>query len=95
MCRGWQVYVVDCGDRARLEQAGYLLNSSLESAALRGKPVVVCAHKQDVLGCLTPSQVVDALNLHAVTARPWTLVPTSHSTGEGADRIVAWLLQQF
>lgn len=68
------------------------LNLALSNPALRGKPLVVCAHKQDVLTALGAQQLSDALNLHVIRGRAWTLLTTSVVTGEGMTRIVEWLV---
>lgn len=62
--RGWhepdpacQIYVIDCADRRRLEEAGVELASLLEEDKLAGVPVLVFANKQDLLSALPASEV--------------------------------------
>lgn len=57
VCVCVQVFVVDCSDRARLAEAGIELQLLVSDEALVGKPLLVLAHKQDLLHAMPPREV--------------------------------------
>ncbi|KAM3865730.1 ADP-ribosylation factor-like protein 14 [Diretmus argenteus] len=80
------VFVVDCADTQRLDEAGRELRRTLRSEHLRGRPVVVLANKQDVGGALTVTDVTERLQLRKLCSdRDWFVQPCSASTGFGLE----------
>jgi ADP-ribosylation factor-like protein 3 len=49
------IYVIDAGDRRRLEETGVELQQLLEEDRLLGIPLLIFANKQDLLTALTPT----------------------------------------
>lgn len=80
------VFVVDCSDRERLDEAQRELENTLRSEQLRGRPLILLANKQDVNGALTVTEITDRFNLRKLcTARDWFVQPCSASTGFGVE----------
>lgn len=49
------IYVIDSGDRRRLEETGIELQQLLEEDRLLGIPLLIFANKQDLLTALSPT----------------------------------------
>lgn len=77
------IFVVDSSDRERISEAREELFGILESDEMRGVPVVVLANKQDLPNALSPSQMIDQLNMHKLTGRKWYVQASCASTGDG------------
>ena len=86
------IWVVDSGDRLRLEDCKRELHKLLVQEKLAGATLMVFCNKQDVAGALTPAEIRDVLELERIENRHWSIVPCSAVTGsgllEGIDFIV-------
>lgn len=60
---------------------------------LKKCPVLFFANKQDLLHCLAPDEIAEALSLYLIENRPWQIVASSALTGEGLDNGIAWLVK--
>ncbi|KAJ6382133.1 hypothetical protein OIU77_030732 [Salix suchowensis] len=58
---------------------------------LRGAIVLVFANKQDLPGALDDATVTEALELHKIKNRQWTIFKTSAIKGEGLFEGLDWL----
>ncbi|XP_028833515.1 ADP-ribosylation factor-like protein 14 [Denticeps clupeoides] len=80
------MFVVDCSDRRRLEQARKVLERVLRHEHLRGLPVLVFANKQDVTGALTATELTETFKLRKICSeRDWFVQPCSAVTGAGLE----------
>merc|ERR1719247_285735 len=57
------IYVVDCADRRRVEEAQDELMELLDEDKLAGVPLLLFANKQDLINAAAPEEVVEALAL--------------------------------
>lgn len=85
------VYVVDASDRERLACAKEELHAILSDSEMRAAVVLVMANKQDMPRALNVAQLVEALDLRALGARPWHLQGTCAISGEGLYEGMDWL----
>ena len=93
------IWVVDSGDRLRLEDCKAELHKLLLQEKLAGATLMVFCNKQDVAGALTPAEIKDVLELDKIENRHWSIVPCSAVTGsgllEGIDFIVNDIQQRI
>lgn len=85
------IFVVDCNDRDRMEQAKDSLEDMLTEEKLQGKPLLVFANKQDLPNAMPASQVIEELGLHRVRTRPWFVQASVATTGDGLFEGLDWL----
>jgi len=85
------IFVVDCNDKERIEQAKDQLEAMLVEEKLQGKPLLVFANKQDLPGALSTSQVVEELGLHRIRTRQWFIQASVALTGDGIYEGLDWL----
>ncbi|KAG9273702.1 ADP-ribosylation factor-like protein 14 [Astyanax mexicanus] len=80
------LFVVDCSDKGRLEEAKHELEHTLKNEHLQGLPVVVLANKQDVGGALTATEITERFNLRKTcNNRDWFVQPCSATSGAGLE----------
>ncbi|KAJ6742920.1 ADP-RIBOSYLATION FACTOR 1 [Salix viminalis] len=84
------IYVVDSSDTDRLMIAKDEFHAILEEEELRGAIVLVFANKQDLPGALDDAAVTEALELHKIKNRQWTIFKTSAIKGEGLFEGLEW-----
>lgn len=80
------LFVVDCSDKGRFEEAKRELEHTLKNEHLQGLPVVILANKQDVGGALTATEITERFNLRKTcTNRDWFVQPCSATSGAGLE----------
>ena len=93
------IFVVDCANETRMEEAREELFNLVNSAQINGAPILVLANKQDKLNAIGPMELINKLSLHSLNMRHlWFVQPTSAKIGEGiyeglrtlADMIDQW-----
>ncbi|KAL8152120.1 hypothetical protein V2J09_021928 [Rumex salicifolius] len=77
------VFVVDSNDRERITEARESLHSFLNKDEAKEKPLLVFANKQDLPGAMTVYEIMEKLDLHALSVHCWHAQHTSAVTGEG------------
>jgi len=87
-------YVVDSSDKRRLEESGQELRELLAEDKLAGVPLLVFANKQDLLQAETAEAIQAALNLNAISDRPWTIQACSAKEGSGLQEGMEWMVEQ-
>ncbi|KAF8386093.1 hypothetical protein PRIPAC_75235 [Pristionchus pacificus] len=87
------IYVVDCSDEDRLEEARIELHEHLSDANMKDKNLLVIISKRDLPNALSDEMLVDRLNLNVIKGREWKIQSTSAKTGEGISEVAAWLEQ--
>lgn len=85
------IYVVDSTDIERIGTSKEEFHSILQEEELKDAIVLVYANKQDLPGAMTEAQVTEALNLHKMKTRPWSIYKTSAVKGEGLFEGLDWL----
>mmetsp|Transcript_9973 Transcript_9973/g.16053 ORF Transcript_9973/g.16053 Transcript_9973/m.16053 type:complete len:182 (-) Transcript_9973:79-624(-) len=88
------VYVIDSADEKRVGEAGTELNKLLEEPKLAGVPVLILANKQDLVGALSPKDIIKAMQLNNIAkTRKWTIGACSAKTGKGLSDAMQWLVK--
>merc|ERR1712149_135798 len=85
------IYVVDSVDKERIGISKTELLTMLEEEELKKAILVVFANKQDLEGCLTVTEVANALGLATLKSRKYQIFKTSATKGEGLDEAMEWL----
>jgi len=85
------IFVVDCYDRDRIEDACEELMKMLCEEELRELPLLVFANKQDLPNAMTPAEVTKKLCLPNLQSRKWFLQGTCATTGDGLYEGMDWL----
>lgn len=86
------VWVVDSGDKIRLEDCRRELHNLLQQERLAGASLLVFCNKQDLQGALTVNEIKDFLQLDSLITRHWACVPCSAVTGEGLIAGINWIV---
>ncbi|KAK9931882.1 hypothetical protein M0R45_019138 [Rubus argutus] len=63
----------------------------LEEEELKGAVVLIFANKQDLPGALDDAAITEALELHKIKNRQWSIFKTSAIKGEGLFEGLDWL----
>mmetsp|Transcript_52692 Transcript_52692/g.133779 ORF Transcript_52692/g.133779 Transcript_52692/m.133779 type:complete len:190 (+) Transcript_52692:46-615(+) len=89
------IFVVDCNDRERLDDARDELMSVLAEDELRDVPLLVYANKQDLPNALNAADLTEQLRLWNTNdrQRQWYVQGTCALTGAGLHDGLAWLLK--
>ncbi|XP_044464458.1 ADP-ribosylation factor 1-like isoform X2 [Mangifera indica] len=85
------IYVVDSSDTDRILIAKEEFHSILGEEELKGAAVLFFAYKQDLPGALDDAAVSEALELHKIKNRLWTIFKTCAVKGEGLFEGLEWL----
>lgn len=86
------VWVVDSGDKIRLEDCRKELHMLLLQERLAGASLLVFCNKQDLQGSLTVEEIKEFLQLDNFQTRHWAVVPCSAVTGEGLIEGINWIV---
>ena len=89
------IYVVDSTDVDRLETTKNEFHAILEEDELKEALVLVFANKQDLPGSLDAPKIAEALELHKIKSRTWTIFKTSAMKGEGLFEGLDWLAENL
>ncbi|KAL9267685.1 ADP-ribosylation factor 3-like protein [Drosera capensis] len=84
------IYVVDSSD-TEIGRAKDEFHAILEEDELKGAVVLIFANKQDLPGALDDAAVTEALELHKIKNRQWSIFKTSAIKGEGLFEGLDWL----
>ena len=85
------IFVVDANDKHRCELAREELYKLCAEPEMANAAVLVYANKQDLPGAMTTSEVVDAMDLHALKGRQWYCQAAVATTGDGLYEGMEWL----
>lgn len=89
------VWVVDSGDRQRLQLCATELRALLREERLAGATLLVLANKQDLPGALPPSAIRQALDLDSVRSHHWCIHGCSAVSGLNLLGGIDWLLDDI
>jgi len=86
------VWVVDSGDRLRMQDCKEELHKLLLEDRLAGASLLVFANKQDIAGSMNDREIRDILDLTSIKSHNWKILPCSAVTGanllDGLDWVV-------
>jgi small GTP-binding protein len=85
------IYVVDSNDRDRADLNMETLQTLLLEPALKDACLLVFANKQDLSGSMTPSEIVDKMELNKLKGREWIVQGASATRGEGLTEGLDWI----
>ncbi|KEP55694.1 putative GTP-binding ADP-ribosylation factor-like protein Arl2 [Rhizoctonia solani 123E] len=84
------VWVVDSGDRLRMDDCREELHALLQEQRLAGATLLVFANKQDITGSMSDAEIKEALDLPAIRSHHWKIQPCSAVTGENVQAGLEW-----
>jgi hypothetical protein len=85
-------FIVDSADKEALPVAREELNLLLEKPALEGIPLLVLGNKSDLPNKLSVDELIEALNLKAVTHREVSCYGISAKEETNLDAVLQWLI---
>ncbi|KAH9864634.1 hypothetical protein IAQ61_006380 [Plenodomus lingam] len=93
-CRGVNaiVFIVDSADKEALPVAREELMLLLEKPALEGIPLLVLGNKSDLPNKMSVDELIDALNLKAVSHREVSCYGISAKEETNLDAVLQWLI---
>ncbi|KAK7685927.1 ADP-ribosylation factor-like protein 2 [Cerrena zonata] len=86
------VWVVDSGDRFRMQDCKEELHSLLTEDRLSGASLLVFANKQDIEGSMTSEEICEALDLKAIRTHQWKIFSCSAVTGQNLLAGLNWVV---
>lgn len=89
------IWVVDSGDKLRLEDCQKELAKLLQQEKLAGATLLVFCNKQDIAGALNPKEIRDFLEVDKIEGRHWSIFPCSAMTGEGLLEGIDWVVNDI
>lgn len=87
-------YIVDAADKKALPIAKEELHALLEKPVLDGIPLLVLGNKSDLPEKLTVDELIDALNLKAVSHREVSCYGISAKEETNLDAVLQWLIKR-
>jgi len=89
------IYVVDTGDRERIDESKEAFLKMIKNENTRGVPLLVAANKQDLEECMGVREVKPLFESSAelVGTREVMVLATSGMTGEGVVEGIDWVAQ--
>ncbi|KZV68924.1 ARF/SAR superfamily [Peniophora sp. CONT] len=86
------VWVVDSGDRLRMQDCKEELHSLLLEDRLAGASLLVFANKQDIDGSMHDNEIAAALDLHSIRSHEWKIVGCSAVSGKNLVEGLDWIV---
>ncbi|KAG8713653.1 ADP-ribosylation factor-like protein 2 [Ceratobasidium sp. 394] len=88
------VWVVDSGDRLRMDDCREELHALLQEQRLAGASLLVFANKQDITGSMTDAEIKKALDLPSIRSHRWRIQACSAFTGENVHSGLEWAVSE-
>ena len=89
------LWVVDSGDKLRLNDCKEELHNLLKQEKLAGATLIVLCNKQDINGALKVEEIKNILELDKITSRHWMIMPCCGLTGEGLKEGLNWIMDDI
>merc|ERR1719337_600164 len=89
------ILVIDSTDRERISVSKEELHRMLESDELCKASVLVFANKQDVTGCMSPTEISQQLSLQNLRKHQWQIQACCGLTGEGLYQGLEWIASKI
>ena len=87
-------FIIDSADKEALPVAKEELHILMEKPAMEGIPLLVLGNKSDLPDHLTVDELIDALNLKAVTHREVSCYGISAKEETNLDAVLQWLISR-
>ncbi|KAF9782337.1 GTP-binding protein [Thelephora terrestris] len=87
------VWVVDSGDRLRMEDCKQELHTLLQEDRLAGASLLVFANKQDIRGAMASAEIRTALDLDGIKSHQWSIMSCSAVTGHNILEGINWVVE--
>lgn len=87
------VWVVDSGDRERIQDCKKELWNLLGEERLAGATILIFANKQDINGSMNATEIRKALSLDDIRTHSWRIQPCSAMTGDNLVDGVEWAVK--
>ena len=89
------IWVVDSGDKLRLNDCKEELHNLLKQEKLAGATLIVLCNKQDINGALKVEEIKNIFELDKITSRHWMIMPCCGLTGEGLNEGLNWIMDDI
>ena len=87
-------YIVDAADKAAMPVAMEELHALLEKPVLEGIPLLVLGNKSDLPDKLTVDELIEALNMKAISHREVSCYGISAKEETNLDAVLEWLINK-
>ena len=87
-------YIVDAADKAAMPVAMEELHALLEKPVLDGIPLLVLGNKSDLPDKLSVDELIDALNMKAISHREVSCYGISAKEETNLDAVLEWLINK-
>ena len=87
-------YIVDAADKAALPVAKEELHALLEKPVLDGIPLLVLGNKSDLPNKLSVDELIEALNMKAISHREVSCYGISAKEETNLDAVLEWLINK-
>ena len=88
------IFVVDCADHDRIDEARRELYRIVENKEMCDAPLLVFANKQDMKHAIKATDLPQLLGLDKMVNRAWFVQPSCAKKGKGLDTGLNWLIQE-
>ncbi|KAL7630842.1 UNVERIFIED_CONTAM: hypothetical protein RMT77_018872 [Armadillidium vulgare] len=85
------IYVIDCSEPSRFEEAKTEFHKLLENSKAHSWPILVYANKQDLPEAVSPEVITEYFDLMSLGSRPWHVQPTCAINLSGVEEGLDWL----
>ena len=87
-------YIVDAADKAAIPVAKEELHALLEKPVLDGIPLLVLGNKSDLPNKLSVDELIEALNMKAISHREVSCYGISAKEETNLDAVLEWLINK-
>lgn len=85
------IFVVDCNDTDRIDEAKDEIDKLLNQEELKGCPLLILANKQDIRSAMSPHDLTKRLELSNIKDRKWLVQGASAVSGSGLIEGFDWI----
>ncbi|CAG9136349.1 unnamed protein product [Plutella xylostella] len=85
------IFVVDCADRDRIDEARQELHRIINDREMRDAIILIFANKQDLPDAMKPHEIQEKLGLTRIRDRNWYVQPSCATSGDGLYEGLTWL----
>jgi signal recognition particle receptor subunit beta len=85
------IFVIDSNDRERFDEAKCRLHEVLRQKKVKGSALLVMANKSDFQGSSSNQEIAEALELHSISDRKWTIKKMCVHEIKGFSEGIEWL----
>lgn len=90
----WSRYIVDAADKDAIPVASEELHGLLEKPFLDGIPLLVLGNKSDLPEKLSVDELIEALNMKAISHREVSCYGISAKEETNLDAVLQWLIKK-